>query len=172
MLLQQRRGIMTTKTPLLIALIALAPITARADYTYTYTNTPARVTGNGPVTAAFDSAPYQIATIGDDDDEHIASTAYVKGAYNDTIAAVNSLDVSKQKILVLSASENPVSQIVIESEDFMDTFDPVGETQLLTAAATANVIDYKLDNKRVEIYTTWDDDDEVAEVPLITASGQ
>lgn len=165
---------MTTKTPLLIVLIALAPITARADYTYTFTNTPASVANNGNVTRADYSAPYQIATIGDDDDEHIATTAYVKGAYNDTIAAINTINETKQLLLSLSDSGAPASGYVVQSAQFMEPIeDPeFGDTILMTATAVADTIDYKLDNKRVEIYTTWDDDDEVAEVPLITASGQ
>lgn len=164
---------MKTKILLPIAIIAALPFTANADYTYTITNTPARVANNGNVTKADYTGPYQIATIGDDDDEHIASTAYVKGAYNDTIAAINTINETKQPILYLSDSSDPASDYVIQSAQFMEAIEePLSVDFLMTAGAIVDVVDYKLDEKRVEIYTTWDDDDEVAEVPLITASGQ
>ena len=81
---------MKTKSTLLsIAIIAALPFTANATQTIVETNTPAAVGQNGTVKKAAANAPYQTATIGEHDDEHIATTAYVKGAYNDAIAAVN-----------------------------------------------------------------------------------
>ena len=65
------------------------PLGAKAAYTYVITDTPAAVALDGTVTMASTSELYVTATINDDDDEHIASTAYVKGAYNDAIAAIN-----------------------------------------------------------------------------------
>ena len=79
----------TTKTLLSIAIIAALPFTANATQTIVETNTPAAVGANGTVKKAAATGPYQTATIGEHDDEHIATTAYVKGAYNDAIAAVN-----------------------------------------------------------------------------------
>ncbi len=81
----------TKKTILTIAIIAAMPFGAWADYTYNIVNTPARVANNGTITRARLNGPYVTATIGDDDDEHIASTAYVKGAYNDAIAGMNAM---------------------------------------------------------------------------------
>ena len=81
------------KTLLSIAIIAVLPFGAMADYTYNYVNTPAKVANNGTVTMA-SYPPYAIATIEADDAEHIASTAYVKGAYNDAIAAINHAEVN------------------------------------------------------------------------------
>ena len=80
---------MKTKTAILsIAIIAALPFNANATG-------PAQYSGNSPVMAST-TGPYQTATIGEHDDEHIATTAYVKGAYNDTIAAVNKVDSEKQ----------------------------------------------------------------------------
>ena len=79
------------KKLLSIAIISILPFAANADYTYNYINTPDNVPANGTVTVAHDG-PYQIATITNDDSGHIASTAYVKGAYNDAIAAINTLN--------------------------------------------------------------------------------
>ena len=93
----------TTKLTLLsIAIIAALPFTANAAQTIVETNTPAAVGANGTVKKAAATGPYQTATIGEHDDEHIATTAYVKGAYNDAIAAVNKVDSDKQDDLGLS----------------------------------------------------------------------
>ena len=89
----------TKNTLLSIAIIAALPFTANATQTIVETNTPAAVGANGTVKKAADSGPYQTATIGEHDDEHIATTAYVKGAYNDAIAAVNKVDADKQNQL-------------------------------------------------------------------------
>ena len=79
----------TKQTLLSIAIIAALPFTANATQTIVETNTPAAVGANGTVKKAAATGPYQTATIGEHDDEHIATTAYVKGAYNDSIRAVN-----------------------------------------------------------------------------------
>ena len=84
---------MKTKTTILsIAIIAILPFVANAEQTTVTSQTPAAVGANGTVNVAATGGPYQIATIGEHDDEHIATTAYVKGAYNDSIRAVNKLD--------------------------------------------------------------------------------
>ena len=79
---------MKTKKLLSIAIIAALPFAANA----TDPVGPAAVPANGTPVVATASGPYQTAEIGNNDGEHIASTAYVKGAYNDTIAAVNKVN--------------------------------------------------------------------------------
>lgn len=71
---------------------------------------------------------YDVATIGEYDDQHIATTAYVKGAYNDTIAAINTLNGIVEK----------------KYDDLID--------------AAGFIAEEVVSNQRVRIYTTWDDD--------------
>ena len=114
----------TKNTLLSIAIIAALPFTANADYTYNYVNAPARVGYNGTVNITNGPGPYQTATIGEHDDEHIATTAYVKGAYNDAIAAVNRVisDTSdKQDQLFLGDDPtDTITPFVVGSEHIED----------------------------------------------------
>ena len=116
----------TTKQTLLsIAIIAALPFAAHATQTIVETNTPAAVGANGTVKKAADSGPYQTATIGEHDDEHIATTAYVKGAYNDAIAAVNKVDADKQVKLKNAANNNPILPKVMSGSGFNSLADGV-----------------------------------------------
>ena len=113
---------MKTKTLLSIAIIAALPFTANATQTIVETNTPAAVDANGTVKKAAATGPYQTATIGEHDDEHIATTAYVKGAYNDAIAAVNKVDDDKQVKLYGETTGDPISSEVVSvmTQEFAD----------------------------------------------------
>ena len=101
----------TKLTLLSIAIIVALPFAANATG-------PAQYSGNSPVMAST-TGPYQTATIGEHDDEHIATTAYVKGAYNDTIAAVNKVDSDKQvkikSVNVWNGSEQDIEPKVMGS---------------------------------------------------------
>ncbi len=108
----------------LSAIIAVLPFVANAAQTIVTTNTPALVGSDGTINRAATGGPYQTAVIGEHDDEHIATTAYVKGAYNDTIAAMNT------------------------------AFDVINNLSGNIAGITDDI-----DNKRVDIYTTWDTND-------------
>ena len=171
---------MTTKIPLLFAIIALLPFGAWAGtITYTQVNSPATapyINGN-EIRAVMTTAapPYATVTIENDDDEHIASTAYVKGAYNDTIAGINALDRRKQNSFEVWDEEEDdffsVSTVVRESVYDVDERD-----QLVTGMAVKNAMegvyeDFEgnfndfanaLSSKRVTIYTTWEDDSDNA----------
>ena len=163
----------TQKTLLSIAIIASLPFTANATQTIVETNTPAAVGANGTVNRAATSGPYQTATIGEHDDEHIATTAYVKGAYNDAIAAVNKVDDNKQDKLVVAATGDLIVANVLDglagddiirqviASDVSDAaFQDVSLVNMLLSAegviaATKRL--YQLE--RVEIYTTWNTND-------------
>lgn len=85
---------MKTKTIIPLAIIAMLPFTANAawaDYTFVEQNTPAQVANNGTAALAAHDGPFQTVDTQPADESHIATTAYVKGAYNDTIAAVNTV---------------------------------------------------------------------------------
>ncbi len=159
---------MNKKTLLTLAIIALLPITAHADYVYNEVDHPTPVSYNGgTVTMASSTGPYRIATIDDNDDEHIASTAYVKGAYNDAIAAIN----TKQRSLYYNDPDTgnrlPIAPYVAMSLD-----DVQDNEQLISAGAVDDAIadiNTTISNQRVEIYTTWDDDTAKTEVAFVTA---
>ena len=193
----------TTRTLISLAIILALPFSANATG-------PAHDSGNSPVVATA-SAPYQTVTPDAHADEHIASTAYVIGAYNDAIAAVNKVDSDKQdKLMNTESTPQPISNNVISGGDvvtafklyvaapeFMYALPEISSDlninfndSLMTAGATVEVInagllqidsaidsalDYMADdlfNKRVEIYTTWDDDTEKTQVAFVDASAQ
>ncbi len=151
---------MTTK-PLLLTIMLALPFGARADYTYeNLVGRPAQTPSNGTVVLAGSSGPYQIVEPTQADESHIASTSYVKGAYNEVIAAVNSLDHLKQTYLFNSDSGVHMDNEVFDANSFVpyvagDAEEPDdSELNLVSMAAVkAGIL-----SQRVKIYTTWDDD--------------
>ena len=198
---------MKTKTILSIAIIAVLPLTANAEnISGNMYTAPAHETQQTPAPTTNAEAPFGRVNIDTNDQNHIATTAYVKGAYNSAIAAVNGLQQEvahdlgdKQDKMIISsftlASGEPVDSSVIgigpsledmfgiddigylmssidyENPEYINTL--VGnDNSLITAGAVALGIDYKINQKRVKIYTTWgnDTDAATAEVPFVTAS--
>ena len=91
LLLKRTKGeetMKTTKTLLSIAVIAALPFAANATDPVVAVG-PAHASSNPVVATA--NAPYVTVTPTQADESHIATTAYVKGAYNDAIAAVNNV---------------------------------------------------------------------------------
>ena len=189
---------MKTKTVLSIAIMAALPFAAHADPVG-----PAAVPANGTAVVATASAPYVTQTPTAADAAHIASTAYVKGAYNDAIAAVNKvesdLDSAKQDRLEVYSSEGAIAwgggpldttvmgldlmgRLLVDDSDPYEVLGPYIDDNygtleeyshvLATVPAVLFGIDYKLDQKRVEIYTTWENDNAKQQVAFVTASGQ
>ena len=110
---------MNTKQILSLAVIATLPLSVHADPTVG----PAAVPTNGTPVVATASAPYVTQTPTADDATHIASTAYVKGAYNDAIAAVNKVNSEKQdKLMNMESTPHVISNNVVSSA----TVDTVG----------------------------------------------
>ena len=82
-----------------IGLVMIAPawadepsITQYVSPTHASTQNTATVSANAP--------KYDLRTISATDQEHIASTAYVKGAHNSALSAINYLSDAKQEQLV------------------------------------------------------------------------
>ena len=75
------------KLLLLSTLIAILPFTANAGNRIG----PVQDESNNPVIATY-GGPYQTAEITTADQTQVVSASYVKGAYNDTIAAINKLN--------------------------------------------------------------------------------
>lgn len=140
----------------------------------------------------FDARASTSAIITNDDKQHIATTAYVKGAYNEAfenIALVESsvnyiTDVSlweKQDKLVWSDPEGEVDDMDLDTSILTSVDDAEYPNQLVSGLGVKNAIDdvndaimavdTKIDNKRVKIYTTWDNDTDAATtlVPFATA---
>ena len=176
---------MKTNKIISLAIFALLPIAGNAEnISGAMYTAPTAADTNHPAPTTQADAPYGRANIDTADQEHIATTAYVKGAYNSAIAAVNKLNSNVSTGLqdVMDELAGYVNQNVQDIRD--DMADKVSSTDFnneldgAMAALEENAINYAdnaeqgakdyTDAKRVEIYTTWDDDD-TAEVALITA---
>ena len=148
---------MKTKTILSIAILATLPLTAMAEnISGAMYVAPATATQNTPAPTTNASGPYGRINIDTTDKDHIASTAYVKGAYNSAIAAVN----SKQDALYNDTTDDQIIG-VNGTEDFLVAFTPNGglggENILVSEAAI--IAGFR--SQRVEIYTTWDNDNTI-----------
>lgn len=157
------------KSLLTLVIIALLPFGANAAYTYNYVDTPAPVANNGTVTVTNRGGPYVTVTPTVADESHIATTAYVKGAYNDAIAAINQLEHNKLSNTLFRNSDvdDDITGIVgtetteelltlingLDEEDLEDY-----EFKLVSLAGVLNGIK----SRQVKIYTTWDDDSDSA----------
>ncbi len=109
------------KIILSMAVAAALPFTANATQTIVQTQTPAAVGANGTVKKAATGGPYVTNEPTAADQTHIATTAYVKGAYNDAIAAVNKVDDSKQDKLYNGNTEI--------TNNVYGAFDTIGHAQ-------------------------------------------
>ena len=130
------------------------------------TNHPAPTAGDGP---------YGRINIDTTDQEHIATTAYVKGAYNSAIAAsnqlfghinniydsVDTLNTNMQTITgdVLNMVDERLADVAVaeDVENLQNSLHELGTT---------------ISNKRVEIYTTWDNDNLTTDVAFKTVVPQ
>ena len=112
---------------------------------------------------------YATAEVTVADQGHIATTAYVKGAYNDTIAAVNKLaDIKQDRFFV---SENG-STILVPNEVATSINGGIGSQVVDTyALITVGAVNDALSSKRVRIYTTWGGDG-TAQVAFVDATPQ
>ncbi len=183
-----------------IAIIAALPFAANATQTIVTTQTPAAVGANGTVKKAATTGPYVTNEPTVDDQTHIATTAYVKGAYNDAIAAVNKVNDSKQDILIndrgdevygdgilgASTGESLAEEYVhylldlgVPASDIAEDDASQIDNHLLTAGGvlsamvvSADATKNYTDSKRVKIYTTWDDDRDSATTLVEFATAQ
>ncbi len=157
----------TTKTILTLAVIAALPFGAMADYTYVQQNTPAMVEPGAVATKSRDVAPYVIMAPTTADESHIATTAYVKGAYNDAIAAVNTLDFqikTKQDQLYTSDVDDANLEVdLLPAQYFVEQMaDGAEADELGVFMLSAYGVALGIQSQQVKIYTTWDDDSDSA----------
>ena len=130
------------KQILTLAILATLPLTAMADDPIG----PAAVPANETPVVATSDAPYQTVTVGNDDKSHIASTAYVKGAYNDTIAAINK--VADDVNTVADDLSSQVASVINDSDTLIKGY--LGTSKIY--------IDSRLSTRYNTLYTTWGDD--------------
>ena len=179
---------MKTKTAILsIAIMLALPFVANAGNIQGNMYTaPSAADNNHPAPTTQAVAPYGRIDIDTADQDHIASTAYVKGAYNSAIAAVNKVDSEKQVKLASMSDGGAIDTYVWNKREFTAAIiqvlggadaidegagvevltamseDPDLEHQLVSSAAVAGLLSIQ----RVNVYTTWDDDNDVMLVPL------
>ncbi len=106
------------KIILSMAVAAALPFAANATQTIVTTQTPAAVGENGTVKKAAATGPYVTNEPTAADQTHIATTAYVKGAYNDAIAAVNKVDSDKQAKLINATNNHDIQTKVMSGSSF------------------------------------------------------
>ena len=163
----------------LILPILITPMVAKAD------NVGPAAVGQGetPVVATA-SAPYATASDQPGDSTTVVSASYVKGAYNDTIAAINKLDKNieafakdvYEQIAVMPLEvfdvEEDVAEGPISAEVLKRLSDVTQNNELVTGMAVKNAIDSvnsTISNKRVSAVTTWGNDTPT-QLTLTTAS--
>ena len=85
-----------------IGLMLIVPIYARGENAATQYVAPTTAQTQGSAIVSANAPKYDLNTITTDDQEHIASTAYVKGAHNSALSAINYLSDNKQALLTNS----------------------------------------------------------------------
>lgn len=149
---------MKTKILLSSVLIVLLPFCVQADYTYDYVYSPAVVANNGTVTRTDDSGPFVTAEVLPGDSTNVVSASYVKGAYNDTIAAINMLAETKQNAIEnLTNYHGPMEAGALGSDGIIgalvDHNLPVSDGELYFVSASG-VVNGIL-SQRVTAVDTW-----------------
>ena len=212
---------MRTKTLISLAVIAALPCAATAEnISGAMYTAPAHYDNNHPAPTTQANAPYGRANIDTADQEHIATTAYVKGAYNSAIAAVNqaaayAIDETLQTIeqqglyekqdrLTTSGGDEISTTVVDYGDGFLGSIgsyaaaNNLAQTESMieyiksmgpkipTSAAVAvgleevgiglnariDTVQSSINNKRVEIYTTWNNDNAKTQVAFVNAPAQ
>ena len=113
----------------IVAMLAVTPMMASAA-------------GSAPTAATTSSEPYLGVDVAAADEGHIASTAYVKGAYNAAIGAVNAVSAAKQNNLMNNATTPvAVSSTVKTSVGAATGENAASDTSLVTEKAVRDAID-------------------------------
>ncbi len=172
---------MKTKTLLSIAIMAALPLNVMAaNISGAMYTAPSAANNDHPAPTTQAAAPFGRIDIDTADQEHIATTAYVKGAYNSAIAAVNKVNSEKQgQLLTMDDSEiiqrfvrgyigDALVDYVFGDEEDREAFLRKDEFRksLASEQAVAMGIADVVDNQRVTVYTTWDNDNATMPVKL------
>jgi len=141
---------MKTKILLSSVLIAILPLVANAGNRVG----PDPDESGHPVVADAEG-PYQTAEITTADQAQVVSASYVKGAYNDTIAAINRVNDDKQERIV-NPDGNPMERSLFPSEVLLENIDDLSTDSLATRifASLGNVA-AGIKSQRVTAVDTW-----------------
>lgn len=187
---------MNKKIILPIAIIASLPFVANAEnISGAMYAAPVHETQQTPAPTTNSYSPFGRVNIDTDDQDHIATTAYVKGAYNSTIAAVNQtnerIDVAfedlgvvedgKQDKLHKSESNDEIDSEILDEQifdeyarsGFMDDWGFDMSSRLVTAQGVATGINgfvYGRNGPLTRVYTTWGNDSASIGVSMEPAS--
>ncbi len=158
---------------------------------------PAAASNNHPAPTTQANAPYGRIDIDTTDQEHIATTAYVKGAYNSAIAAVNNVagelnslgtemgysimqrqgklyienDTSatiSDNVAGVVASPDEIVNYVLGDSAMKEQVLEQSSDRLATLAGIAVSVDETFNAKKVAVYTTWGNDN--AKTPVALAN--
>jgi len=145
--------------------------------------------GATPVVATA-NAPYAIATPETGDTTNVVSASYVKGAYNDAIAAVNKVNADKQAKLLNGSNNHTISSNVVAGSDVRgivsgvlaygdengiygsaktDIAQDMGVQNLDDALISANVVldgFYAVGNAKQNRLNNWESGDMVSEMVI------
>ncbi len=145
-----------------IAIIAALPFAARAEnISGAMYTAPSTANTNHPAPTTQAGAPFGRIDIDTADQEHIATTAYVKGAYNSAIAAANNvanLADTKQAKLTNADDDEISSEVLSTSTDMDGDFIGMG-----------HVISTQSDNDFDSVYSAISDDLGNLDEQLMTA---
>lgn len=151
---------------IIIPLCANADIGPRGDYAIS----------DPEVIMATNDPYYEGAEIRTADETHIATTAYVKGAYNDVIAGLNRVSKEteyKQTQLVNAETGDDIQIDACGTAEFSGRIAEKNITNFeSTRLVTAQAVGDAILNRRIDIYTTWDDDAATTQVELSNVRSQ
>lgn len=138
------------KLLLLSTLIAILPFTANASNRIG----PANIDTEDAVYSDY-PGPYETAEILPGDATQVVSASYIKGAYNDTIAAINTVveAVDEKQSQLQNINGTPMSSTVVGTGYFVTGLNSndLSDNDLASAAATAAGIK----SQRVTAVDTW-----------------
>ena len=138
------------KLLLLSTLIAIMPFTANASNLIG----PDPDNSEHPVIADAES-PYQTAEITTADQAQVVSASYVKGAYNDTIAAINRVNNDKQT-KIFNANGEPMEEEVFPSEILLENIDDLSTDSFAERVfASLGNVAAGIKSQRVTAVDTW-----------------
>ena len=170
----------TTRTLLSIAIIATLPFGAMAEnISGAMYTAPSAADTNHPAPTTDANPSYGRVNIDTTDQEHIATTAYVKGAYNSAIAAVNTVALSK---VDNNNFDNTITGLYnhIDNDIRGDLESQINDkvsfedydTQMVNVYGAIGEVADTIETKRITIYTTWNDDSANATAQVALSSAQ
>ncbi len=128
---------------------------------------PAKVPYNGTIKIATGIPAYATIDPTQDDETHIATTAYVKGAYNDVIVAINRVQRDADNAQLYIDYDGDMSDVEPADQYILTSLDGLASDS--TRLVTGGAVKTALEAKRVEIWTTWDDDTAKQQVAFVNA---